>query len=197
MANLDFYAVADDLREVFAYLFSETDIVVYEMSSEHNRPVRHFRSLQSLEDVFELGAYRAAYLQLWSPSVMKAPEIRRIEMTGLPGSPHRDSVEGAGLMQLYLNGTQDGIIHYTHFGHWNEAGARQRAIHSADDCNWRELSKLSGRIQRHIRGKLASAKLYSLPVLRHAYASVQQGAHLWFGPDVHGVTSPNIVATAA
>lgn len=197
MANLDFYAVADDLRSLISYLFRETDIVIYEMSSRHNLPARQFCSLRSLEDVFVLGTYRAAYLQLWSPSVMKEPAIRRIEMTGLPGKPHRENVEGAGLMQLYLNGAQDGVIHHTHFGHWNEAGARQRSIHPADNCNWRELTKLSGRIQRQIGGKLACAKLYSRPVLRHAYASIRDGSSLGFGPDLHDASSPCVVATVA
>ena len=89
MANLDFYAAADDLRELFRFLFGETNIVVYESSSERNLPVRQFRSLPALEEVIALGNYRAAYLQLWSPSVMVEPVIRRIDMAGLPQSPQR------------------------------------------------------------------------------------------------------------
>jgi hypothetical protein len=197
MANLDFYAAADDLRELFRFLFGETNIVVYESSSERNLPVRQFRSLPALEEVIALGNYRAAYLQLWSPSVMVEPVIRRIDMAGLPQSPQRYSVEGAGLMQLYLSGIQEGVIHHTHFGHWSEAGARQRSIHPASDCNWRELSNLSGQVQRHIRNKMACAKLHARPVLRHAYTSVQEGAALWFGPEVHGATSASIVPSSA
>ena len=191
MANLDFYAVAEDLRSLFCFLFEETDIVAYELSSEFDRDVRKFKSLPELEAVYTLGSYRAAYLQLWSPSVMARPVIRRIDLK-IPNHSFRYAVEGAGLMQLYLDGVRDGIIYHTHFGHWSEAGARQRSMHPTDDCDWLALGKLSGRIQRHIRGKLACAKLYGRPVLRNAWISVEQGQGLWFGPAVHRRDSTDI-----
>lgn len=197
MANLDFYASAEDQRDLLRFLFSETDIVIYELSSEFDQDVRVFRSLSEVEAVFHLGDYRAGNLQLWLPCVMASPVIRRIELTKVPGHSFRYAVEGAGLIQLYLDGVQDGIIYHTHYGHWNEAGARQRSIHSADDCDWQALVKLSGRIQRHIREKLASAKLYSRPVLRHALALVQQGAGLWFGPEIHRADSKDIKPNAS
>ncbi len=37
MANLDFYALADDLRDLIRFLLSETDVVIYELSSEFDR----------------------------------------------------------------------------------------------------------------------------------------------------------------
>jgi hypothetical protein len=197
MANLDFYALADDLRHLIRFLFCETDVVIYELSSEFDQDIRHFRSLSELEAVFHLGAYRAGNLQLWSPSVMAGPVIRRIELTGVPGHSFRYAAEGAGLLQLYLNGVQDRVIYHTHLGHWNEAGARARSIHPADDCDWRALRKLSGRIQRYIRGRLASGKLHSRPVLYHAFASVQQGAGLWFGPEIHRADSKDIKSNIA
>jgi hypothetical protein len=192
MAVLDFYALGDDLRELFRFLYSETDVVVYELGSEFDKEPRHFTSLEALEQVFRLGDYRSAYLQLWSPSVMARPVIRRIELTGVPGHTFRYAVEGAGLMQLYLDGMQKRVIYHTHYGHWNPAGARQRSMHPADDCDWKALAKLSGRIQRHIRGKLAAAKLHTRPVLHHAYASLQKGKGLWWGPEVHRADSPQI-----
>jgi hypothetical protein len=193
MANLDFYAAGDDLRELVAYIFSETDIVVYESASEYDREVRQFRSVAELEAVFQLGAYRAGYLQLWSPSVMAHPVIRRVELNRVPGHTFRYDVEGVGLIQLYLDGIRDGVVYHTHYGHWNEAGARARSTLPADACDWRALVKLSGRIQRHIRRRRAVAKLYSLPILRHCLAMVQQGAGLWYGPDIHHAKSENLV----
>src|ERR1700744_6187013 len=127
MANLDFYALADDLRSLFQFLFAETDIVVYEMSSEPGHEARQFRSLVQLETVFELGKYRAGHLQLWSPSVMRQPVIRRIELNRASGHGFRYAIEGPGLIQLYLDGNRDGVIYHSHFGHWNEAGARERS----------------------------------------------------------------------
>ncbi len=34
MANLDFYSLGDDLRDLIRFLFSETDVVLYELSSQ-------------------------------------------------------------------------------------------------------------------------------------------------------------------
>jgi hypothetical protein len=67
MANVDFYALGDDLRRLFDFLYSETDVVVYELSSEPGRDPRRFDSVTELADAYDLGAYRAGYLRLWSP----------------------------------------------------------------------------------------------------------------------------------
>jgi hypothetical protein len=195
MANLDFYALRCDLRSLFEFLFAETDIVVFEMSSEFERDPRQFKALPELETVFTLGAYRSGHLQIWSPSVMARPVIRRIELK-VPGHSFRYEVEGAGLMQLYLDGQRDGIIYHTHFGHWNEAGARQRSVHPADDCDWGALATLSGRIQRNIRGRLCAAKLYARPILHEAFSAVQNGLGLLFGPTVHHADSKDIQRVA-
>ncbi len=179
MALCDFYALGDDLRQIFQYLYAETDIVAYELSSEPERPLRQFHSLAEIESVFSLGRYRAGDLQLWSPTVSALPVMRRVEIK-YPTPTFRYEVGGAGLMQLYLDGRKDGIIYHTHFGHWNEAGARERSIHPADDCDWRALAKLSRKIQYHIRKKLAAATFFARPVLRQALEEVDGGDELWW-----------------
>ena len=191
MASLDFYALSDDLRSLLRFVYAETDIVIYELSSEFDRDIRRFASLPELEAVFNLDGHKASYLQLWSPSVMAQPVIRRVELK-VPGHSFRYAVEGAGLIQLCLDGQRDGVIHYTHYGHWSEAGARQRSAQSADDCDWRVLAKLSGLIQRHIRRRLTAAKLYARPVLHQAFSAVQRGHALSFGAAVHHAGSPDI-----
>jgi len=192
MAVCDFYALEDDLRRVFRFLYAETDIVVYEHSSQLEHAPRQFESLAEIESAYSLGTYRAGQLQLWSPTVSAPPIIRRVEITH-PTPTYRYDVEGAGLMQLYLDGRQDGIIYHTHFGHWNEAGARQRSIHPADDCDWRALAKLSRKIQGQIRRKLAAAVFYKRPVLSQALQAVREGDGLWFDR-VHHADSPEIRA---
>ncbi len=201
MALLDFYAVADDLRDVVQFLLSETDIVLYESSSRYDHEIRRFRSLSELEAACKLGASRFD-LQLWSPSVMAEPVPERIKLTGVRGHSFRYAVHGAGLIQLYLEGIRKGVIYHTHYGHWNEAGARKKSIFPPDACDWRALSRLSGRIQRYIRGRLAPAtfhwpRLCSRPILRHAFTAIQEDAGLWFGPEVHRAGSPYIQAKDA
>lgn len=165
--------------------------MVYELASELDREVRRFTSLSELEEVYNLDANRLVHFQLWSPSVMARPVIRRIELK-VPGHSFRYAVEGAGLIQLYIDGIRDGVIYHTHFGHWNEAGAKERSIHPANDCDWRALSKLSGRIQRLIRNKLAVAKLYARPILGQAFKALKQGQALEFGPKIHCADSLDV-----
>jgi len=119
------------------------------------------------------------------------PVIRRIELK-VPGHSFRYAVEGAGLIQLYLDGPKDGIIYDSHYGHWSEAGARQRSILPADECDWPALAKLSGRIQRHIRRHLATAKLWGRPILHQAFTVVQQGHGLFYSGTVHRADSKDI-----
>jgi hypothetical protein len=38
----------------------------------------------------------------------------------VPGHSFRYAVEGAGLIQLYLDGQRDGVVYHTHYGQWNE-----------------------------------------------------------------------------
>jgi hypothetical protein len=189
MTNLDFYAVDDDLRELLSFIYADTDIVVFESYSEYDRELRQFDSVAEIEAIHTLGTHLALHLQLWSPSVMKRPIVRRIELD-VPGHTFRYAVEGAGLMQLYLDGVKDGVIYHSHFGCWSEAGARERSIHPADDCDWRALSRVSGQIQRHVRRRMAGAKLYARPVLRHAVGAVRQGLRLFFaGTTYDGASS--------
>jgi hypothetical protein len=83
-ANLDFYALSDDLHALFAFLFAETDVVIYELYSRDNCEIRSFRTLSELTEAFDLGAHETAHLILWSPSVRPRPLIDRIEVTGRP-----------------------------------------------------------------------------------------------------------------
>jgi hypothetical protein len=197
MATLDFYALGDDARQLLEFLYSETDVVVYELGSRPNCDLRRFDSIAEVAEAYELGGYRTVHLTLWSPSVTAHPVIERIQVTKVSEPYFRYAIRGGGLIQLYLDGMREGAIHYSHFGHWNEAGARRRSTYPASDCNWPALRKLSGKIQRHIRSKLAAAKLRACPVLHQAFAMLQQGHGLWFpGATIHQLDSPHIQTIA-
>jgi hypothetical protein len=190
MANLDFYALADDLRSLLAFLYAETDVVVYELASRENCEIRSFHSVTELTEAFDLGGSKTTHLMLWSRSVRARPIIRRIEATQAPAPFFRYQISGTGLIQLYLVGDRDGVIHHSHFGHWNEARAKYLPDDLVGDCDWTVLRKLSGKIQRHILGKRATFKLRSCPVLHQAWDMVQQGYGLLLPPTVHRAGSP-------
>lgn len=190
MANLDFYALGDDLRALFTFLYAETDVVVYELNSRPDCELRSFHSLVQLTDAFDLGGDRTILLMLWSAAVQARPITRRIEATRAPTPFFRYGISGAGLIQLYLDGVRDGVIHHSHFGHWNEARATYLPEELVRDCDWTALRKLSGKIQRYIRRERATFKLYSRPVLHQAWNMVQQGSGLLLAPTVHNAGSP-------
>jgi hypothetical protein len=190
MANLDFYALGDDLRSLLAFLYAETDVVIYELSSRDNCELRSFHSVAELTKAFDLDTHTTTHLKLWSPSVMARPVIRRIEPTRVLTPFFRYDIRGAGLMQFYLGGVQDGVIHHSHFGHWNEPRAKYLPEDLVSDCDWAALRRLSGKIQRHIRGKRATFKLHSRPVLHQAWEMVQQGYGLLLAATVHRAGSP-------
>jgi hypothetical protein len=143
-----------------------------------------------LTEAFDLGANGTTHLMLWSPSVMARPLIRRIEAAQAPTPFFRYNIGGAGLMQFYLGGIRDGVIHHSHFGHWNEARAKYLPAQLVSGCDWVALRRLFGKIQRHIRGKCATFKLDSRPVLHQAWNMVRQGYGLLLAPTVHRAGSP-------
>jgi hypothetical protein len=196
MASIDFYALRDDVRELVRFVFEETDARVFESYSEYDAELREFRSFDELSSAFRLGSDphghgHAVSLQLWFPSVMRDVEFERITLK-LKGPSFRYRVSGVGLVQLDLGGQSGSVISESHYGHWSEAGARQRATGDVDAVNWSTLSRISGRIQRHIRTKLAVAKVRGRPILPAAFAALQGGIGLRYSSLQFHADSPDI-----
>jgi hypothetical protein len=89
-ANLEFFAAKADQRAVLDFLFSSTDVRVFESYSEYDAELREFRSTDELAATFPIGTDphgngTAVLLQLWSPSVMRDLTIRRFNHL----RPHR------------------------------------------------------------------------------------------------------------
>jgi hypothetical protein len=197
MAGFSFYAVTEDLRQLFHFLFEETDVRVFESYSEPDAVLREFRSYQELTAAFAIGVDEYGNgnrhkLQLWSPRVTQAVSIGRFDLkpTVRRSQKFRHSISGVGLIQLYLGGRHENQITESHYGHWNEAGARQRSCGNVDEVDWAALKLLSGRVQRHLRNRLAAAKVESLPILAGAYAEMQAGARVRHACEWHEVNSP-------
>lgn len=196
MASLDFYALEEDIRGLVHFMFEETDLRIFESYSAYEAELREFRSFEELSAAFSLGGDthghgHAVLLQLWSPSVMERVEFERIELK-VAGHSFRYRISGVGLIQLYFGGQHEGVITDSHYGHWSEAGARQRAAGDVDAVDWNALSRLSGRIQRHIRSRMAVAKVRGRPIFPAAFAALQSGLGLRYSSLQFHADAPDI-----
>jgi len=180
VANLDFFAAESDQKALVHFLFSSTDVRVFESYSECGQELREFRSLDELASAFPLGEDKhgngfAILLQLWSPSVMKELEFTRITLRPekCDGHTFRYRIDGGALIQLYFGGVHEKVITKSHFGHNSEIRARKWEVDAG--VNWKELKTLSNRIQYHIRKRLAVGKVPGCPVLAQACELARAG----------------------
>jgi hypothetical protein len=195
MPQLNFFATKPDLKQVFDFVYAETDFRVFESYSEFGRELREFSSLSALAAAYEVGADlhgngTAALLQMWSPSVMAKPEIVRIALdpNKCKGHTFRYRISGYGLVQLYLGGIHGRIITHSHYGHFSERGAAKWGDISHVD--WVALKKISGRFQRHVSRKLAVAKAPGNPVLADAFEKYREGYELRWAAQNPAVYEP-------
>ncbi len=171
--NLDFFAAEFDQRAVLDFLFTATDVRVFESYSEPDAQLREFLSTEDLAKTFPLGRDQhgnglAAVLQLWSPSVMCDLTIERftLDPSVCNGHTFRHRIEGGGLIQLWLGGVCGEVITMSHLGHQSQVRAENWEV--ADGVDWNALKTLSNRIQYHIRRRLAVGKVPGRPVLAQA-----------------------------
>ena len=198
MAQLDFYATEYDFRSILEFVFEETDIRVFDAYSRIDKEIREFRDLnQLLESDHLVKNHGRFFLRGWSSSVVKEQRVKRIRLEPSTGK-FRYSVEGPAVIQ-FLQGSiredLDNALYWSTISHWNEAGAYQRAACSdseLDSVDWKMLRRISGRIQRHVRSKLAVAKVDSRPVLENAHDFLRSGRKLWFGPEAIGIDSARL-----
>ena len=179
-ANIDFFAVEADQRVVLDFIFAETDLRVFESYSVPDSELREFKTTDELAEALELGLDPkgngcAVLLQLWSPSVMRTPDIVRINLNPevCNGSTFRYCIEGGGLIQLYLGGLCAQTITRSHLGPQSQIRAEAWGV--ADGVDWPELKVLSNRIQYHFRKRLAKTKSGSSLVLPQAVEYTRRG----------------------
>lgn len=180
MANLDFFAADSDQKAVLEFLYSSTDVRVFESYSEFGQELREFCSFDELSSAFPVGEDEhgngtAVLLQLWSPSVMSKLEIERIQLRPekCDGHTFRYRIDGGALIQLYLGGVHQRIVTKSHYGHNSQKRARAWGVDTG--VNWDELKTLSNRVLYHIRRRLAVTKVRSCPVLGAAFDLAKSG----------------------
>lgn len=180
MAQLDFFGLDEDFYTLMQFVFSETDLIVYEAYSRIDHDIRKISSVDDLRSIAHERNHDSFLLRAWSPTVTNSPIFRTFKLRSDIGG-HRTVLEGSGLMQFNQGHIENGHLHFSSFSHWNEAGALQRSALPTEDIDWPAMRLISGRIHRHVRNRLAVAKLYSASVLPGAYEALGPSLSIWYG----------------
>jgi len=179
MARLAFFATTKDCLAVLDFLFASTDCCLYELYSEYEKPIRKYSELSEVQQAFRPGrepeSVLPTHLSPWSPSAFSDPIIERIALRPekCQGHTFRYVFRGPGSVVFHFGGTTKNEIAYSEYSHFEETSPV-----SQDGVNWPIFKKLSGKIQYHIRGRLAVAKLPGIFVLPDALEHAKRGALL-------------------
>jgi hypothetical protein len=181
MPNCDFYALAPDCAAVLEFVFSNLDWHLIEAYSEPDQKVRTFTSLEAVMSSFDC-ARQAAHLMLYAPEMRGYVAPKRIDLKpgALGNATFRYSIEGWGLIQVYLETPRRNELRASHTNHNSQKRAERWAPTYPENArhvatwDWAAVGRVSARLVRHIRG-LGAAKVGSRPVLPAALAAEQNG----------------------
>lgn len=179
MARLAFFATTKDCLAILDFLFASTDCCLYELDSEYGKPIRKYCHLSEVHQAFRSGrapeSVLPTHLCPWSPSAFSDPIIERIALIPekCQGHTFRYVFRGPGSVVFHFGGIAKNEIAYSEYSHFEETSSVGQ-----DGVNWAIFKKLSGKIQYHIRGRLAVAKLPGHFVLPDAMEYAKRGALL-------------------
>jgi hypothetical protein len=183
--NLDFFAVREDFRRLFEFIWQETDCRVAEGYSLFDQELRWFHFFDELTEAYPIGEDRsgsgnAVSLVLWSPTVMPSYRLERIELDQrrVKGHTHRYSIRGSGFITLIAGGSHGQVVTRSRMGDISEK--RALAYGTASGVDWKALGTLGRKIDYHVRKRMAATKTVqsSLPVLPEAYRLFREGAEM-------------------
>jgi hypothetical protein len=108
--------------------------------------------------------------------------VKRIELkpSKVSGATFREAIEGWGLIQVQIGGAGPKGIDHSRSNHNSETRARKwertyPELGPVADWDFKLVSSISGRINRHIHNNLAISKIGSRPVLKDAKARINSG----------------------
>jgi hypothetical protein len=185
--NYNFFADKSDKLEILEFIFRETDLHIYDLSSKYGEEISEYKNTEGIESTFDLenGGKSSVTFQLWSPRHKGQPVFRKVELNPkyCNGHTFRYATEGWGMIQLYFGGLHNQELNQSHIGHFNEKGAlkwedtntQNGKVHSWD---WKEIQSTSGKLKYYIHNKLAVSKIGSLGILTGADKLEKQGIKL-------------------
>ncbi|TKC00655.1 hypothetical protein [Pedobacter cryophilus] len=183
----DFFADKTDKLKILDFIFNDTDLRVYDLSSRYEQEISEYKTVEEISSKFDLhnGGKFANTFQLWSPRHKGNPIFRKVELDPRRCNGHkfRYSTDGWGLIQLYFGGIKDKELNQSHIGHFNEKGALKweetNKINGLVNLwDWTEIQMTSRKLKYQIHNKLATRKIGSLGVLSGADLLEKQGIKL-------------------
>ncbi len=191
MPNCDFYATDGDHELLLDYIFDESLVEVYELSSDFDKPLKQFHSTGEVMKEFDRtytngNKWSSLHLQLYvlGSSHKFKPTKVFYKNENCDKETFKYKAEGYGLIQLYLSVPDKGLLSNSHTNHNTKKRAETWArteieIEEVAAWDFDVITKYSSKLNRYIR-KLSVGKITSRPVLSNAYKLWNNGAD--FGP---------------
>lgn len=185
--NYNFFADKTDKLKILDFIFRDTDLHVYDLSSPYGQEICEYKTVDEVSSKFDLdnGDKFAVTFQLWSPSHKGQPVFRKIDLepNHAKGHTFRYSTDGWGLIQLYFGGLKNHELNQSHIGHFSEIEALKNETTTTfngkvNAWDWTEVQATSRKLKHQIQNKLAIRKIGSFGVLPGADHLERQGVLL-------------------
>ncbi|MBS1522362.1 MAG: hypothetical protein JST50_15285 [Bacteroidetes bacterium] len=182
-----FLLTKSDKVEILKFIFAETDLRIFDLSSEYGQKVSEYNSLEEITNKFDLvnGDKFACTFHLWSSLFDGEVIFNRVDLNpkSCNGHTFRYDTNGWGLIQLFFGGLRNNLLYNSHIGHFNKAGAFAREgipkfMGRADQWNWKEIEKASRKLKSQIQ-KLSITKIGAFDILPGAQDLINAGVDSW------------------
>jgi hypothetical protein len=182
----NFYANKVDKLEILDFIFNETDLQVYDLSSGYGEDICQYKTIKEISSKFNLEKDEfGTTFQLWTPRHKGKLQFRKIDLEPKRCNGHtfRYATGGWGLIQLYFGGLKNNELKQSHIGHFNEKEAlKWEGINNMNGLvsswDWKEIQTTSRKLKYQIHDKLASRKIGSFGVLSGAEKFQTEGIKL-------------------
>ena len=173
----DFFADKADKLQILEYIFNDTDLQVYDLSSLYGQEICNYKSVDEISSKFDLanGDKFAVTFQLWTPRHKGQLLFRKIELDPkrCNGETFRYSTDGWGFIQLYFGGLRNKELNQSHIGHFTEKEALKRESTNSfngqvNSWDWTEIQQTSKKLKRQIQNKMTMRKFEGFDILNGA-----------------------------
>jgi len=186
--NYDFFANKSDKASLLNFIFDQTDLKMFDLSSPFGEEIGEYKSTSEIESKFDLehGGQFSLTFQMWTRRFGADLFFRKVELDPkyCDGHTFRYSTDGWGLIQLYFGGLKENVLSHSHLGHltekralkWQDANLLNGRV---DRWNWTEIKHTSMQLKNYLHKSLAVRNVGAYGVLPGADNLSKSGIQLW------------------